>query len=371
MKILISPDKFKFTFNAKQISFLIKNILQKVNPSFEITTIPVSDGGEGFLDFIESVKTVKQINTIVKNPLFQTINSYFLFDKNNKTAYIEIAKTAGLELLSEKDRNPANTTTYGLGEQILIAKNLEAKNVIIGLGGSATNDAGVGMATALGYNFFDKKGNKIIPIGKNLIKIEKIKKAVKTEEFKHLNITAITDVDNFLFGKNGAAHIYAKQKGANNSEIIILDNGLQHFNNIILEEKKINLNKIKGAGAAGGLGAGIFYFLNGKIKNGSHYITKQANIEDYIKKSDLIITGEGKLDSQTLNGKIVYKISELAKKHNKKLIIICGYSELSINEIQKLGNPEIIPIFNKKTSIPIAKKYTEIILKEKLKAFKI
>jgi len=366
MKILISPDKFKFTFDAKQISFLIKNILHKVNPNFKITTLPISDGGEGFLDFIESVKTVKKINTEVKNPIFEAINSYFLFDEINKTAYLEIARTTGLDLLLYKNRNPCYTTTYGLGEQILIAKKLNAKNIIIGLGGSATNDAGIGMAAALGYNFLDKNDNKIIPIGKNLINIAKIEKTLKAEQFKDLNIRTITDVDNCLYGENGAAYIYAKQKGANKTEISNLDVGLQHFNNLVFEKTNINLNKIKGAGAAGGLGAGIFYFLNGKISSGSSYIIEQSNIEEYIKKTDVVITGEGKLDSQTLNGKIVYKISKLAKKYNKKLIIVCGYSEFNKNEIQKLGSPEIISIFDRKTPIHIAKKYTEKILERKL-----
>ncbi len=369
MKILICPDKFKFTYNAKQISFLIKNILQKVNTSFEIISIPISDGGEGFLDFIETIKKVEKVNTKVNSPVFEIINSYFLLDNNNKTAYIELAKTSGLELLSEYKQNPLYTTTYGLGEQILIAKDYGAKNIIIGLGGSATNDAGIGMATALGYKFFDKKGQKIVPVGKNLMKIAKIENSDIKKEFENINIRGVTDVDNFLYGENGAAQIYAKQKGANNNEIELLDIGLQYFNSLVLKKDKINLNKIKGAGAAGGLGAGISYFLNGRLSSGSDYVLKYSNIEEYMKNSDLVITGEGKLDSQTLNGKIVYKISELAKKHNKKLIIICGYSELNKNQIERLGNPQIISIFDKKTPIFEAKKYSAQILEKKLEFF--
>ncbi len=376
MKILISMDKFKYTFDAKKISNLIKYILQNINYTFKIKSIPLSDGGEGFLDVIElansnelSINKIVRVNNKVNNALFKVIDSYFLFSKTNKTAYIELAKTCGLELISQKKRNPLITSTYGVGEQILLTKKYGAEKIIIGIGGSATNDAGIGMATALNYKFFDKTGCELNPIGENLINITTIENSGLKHEFDKIKIYTLADVENCLYGKNGAAYVYAKQKGANNQEIKYLDQGLKNFNNIILNKSGVNLNKIKGTGAAGGIGAGLKYFLNSKICSGSNFIFDLIKIEEQIKKADLIITGEGKLDNQTMNGKLIFKLSELIKKYDKKFIIICGYSELEKQQIEKLGNPKIISLFDNKVSIAYAKKNSASVLEKKLLEF--
>lgn len=352
MKILIIPDKFKSTFTSTEIALLIKKNLLKKKVD-DIITIPISDGGQGFLDCIEIVYSTKKVSVISVNPLFQEINSYFLINEN--IAYIESAKTCGVDLLKQNEQNPMYTSSYGLGIQIKSALKAGVDKIIIGLGGSATNDAGIGMAAAFGFKFIDSNKNELLPIGENLSKIVQIVEPKDVNRYKNVEFIGMTDVNHRLFGINGAAYSFAKQKGAKETEVVTLDKGLRHFYNVAEKKDFLRLKNQKHYGAAGGLGFGLKYFLNAKLLSGSDFLLKIMNIDKFIKDSDLIITGEGKLDEESFKGKIVGEIAKLAKKYDKKCLIIAGFVE----QIQNSKNIYIKSLFEQKVSLTIAKNETE------------
>ncbi len=349
-RFLIVSDKFKYTFSSEQIGYLIAQKLQKSN-NFAIKVLSVSDGGEGFITAIKQIVNLKFFRHTAYNPLLDPTQTFFAF--SGDTAYIESAQTCGIELIPADKRNPMNTTSFGLGEQIKAAINNGAKKIYIGLGGSATNDAGIGMATALGWQFLDKYNRSVIPIGQNLQKVKKIipPKFNKTYSVK---IYAATDVDIFMTDKNGAAYTFAKQKGADYKEVKLLNQGLKNILNIATKTLKLYPKNIAGDGAAGGLGFGLRVFCNAQIISGSDYILNLLKINELIKNYDIIITGEGKFDAQSLNGKITGKICNFAQKHGKKAIVIAGISEFTA-----APNCKIYPLFAENVDIQTAKALTE------------
>lgn len=351
MKVLVIPDKFKFTFSSQEIANFIKQTLLTLGHKVE--TIAVSDGGEGFLQSIENNIATKKIYHKSLNANFEQIETLFLL--KDDTAFLEYSKTCGLTLLEKQKQNPMNTSSYGFGLQLKEVLKNNVKKIVIGIGGSATNDAGTGMANALGVKFFDSQNQELKPVGKNLVKINKIEFNNIHKKFENIEVIVASDVKNPLFGKNGAAYSFAAQKGANPQEIEILDKGLQNFAKVMHKTISFPFENMQGAGAAGGLGAGLICFLNAKIISGANFILDLYKIEDKIKNADLIITGEGKFDKQSLNGKITGEIIKLAHKHNKKSILIAGTSSKSIN----YKNCKIITLFDKPVSLNYAKTETE------------
>lgn len=360
MNILIIPDKFKFTFSSENICKIVKNSLQRYKNA-NITQISISDGGEGFLNAIKNSTNLKRISHLSSNPLGSKIKTHFLL-KNN-IAFLEYAKTGGLNLINPNKRNPMYTNSYGLGQQISKAISLGAKKIIIGIGGSASNDGGIGMASALGFKFLDCLGNEIIPTGANLINIDNIIFPDNYHKLLNIEFIAATDVENFLFGENGAAYCFAEQKGASSNEIEILNSGLINLSKLVSKCFNKPFINTKGDGAAGGLAYGMRCFLNGKIISGSEFIFGLYDIEEKIKRADLIITGEGKLDIQSFNGKLVGNIYKLTTKYSKRLIIISGISE--IKEAPK--NAEIYPVFENPVEIKTAKRQTPKRIKKIIK----
>ncbi len=362
MKILVISDKFKFTFSSVEINQLITKALQELNFQ-NIEQLPVSDGGEGFLDAIEFTnKNTKRIYHKSVNAVFEPIETYFLLDKN--TAYIECAKTCGLSQLSENKRNPLWTSTFGLGLQIKEAIKHGAGKIIIGLGGSATNDAGIGLMNALGVRFFDKQGKELKPIGSNLIKIYKIDISNTFNKTNKTEFYCATDVTNLLYGKNGSAYVYAKQKGASEKDVELLDKGLRNFAKVVSKYSKKPLDSKEGLGSAGGIPASLFAFFDAKIISGADLLFKLYNLEKRISENDLIITGEGKFDNQSLQGKIVGKILDITKKYNKKNLVICGCTDFKTDT-----NFMIIPLFDCNVDLKTAKTETFNTLKSKLKQY--
>ncbi len=349
MNILIISDKFKFTFSSREIGNVIANVL-KIKGIKNINVLPISDGGEGFIDVISSIYDVKFVSTDIYDALLRKkISNLAIFDD---TAYIESAKTIGLQLLSSKERNPFYTSSYGLGEQIKEAIRIGARKIVVGLGGSATNDGGIGMASALGYIFYDKQGNELLPIGENLIKIYKVE---KSKILPKVEITGACDVNNPLLGLNGASFSFAEQKGANREQILILEEGLKNLKEVLIRQKIYSGNVDEYEGSAGGLGFGIKAFLNGKLVSGSDYVFNLLRVEKQIKNADFIITGEGKLDEQTFNGKIVGEIINIVKKYKKSCLVIAGYSELN----KPINGAKIISLFDNKIDIETAKRETK------------
>jgi glycerate kinase len=246
-------------------------------------------------------------------------------------------------------------TTYGTGQLIKAAVEKNVQEIIIGIGGSATNDGGIGMAEALGFKFMDKQGRLIKPIGENLINIHCIDSNNKID-LKHIRIQVACDVKNYLCGANGAANVYGPQKGALPEDVQQLETGMLHYAGIVKRDLGIDLLQIEGGGAAGGLGAGCVCFLNARLISGIKMMMQISKAEHFIKNADIVITGEGRLDRQTLQGKVVAGVSTLARKFNKEVIAMCGSKEITSTEIEKLGLSAVIAIADNVTDIEVSMK---------------
>ena len=321
MKVVIAPDKFKGSLSAVEACQAIEKGIKRVDPSIEVVKVPLADGGEGTLDVIESFLSPIRIEVEVIDPLSRPIKAHYLKSKN--TAYIEMAQASGLQLLDQADRDPRYTTTYGTGQLIKDALDRGVSEVYLMIGGSATNDAGIGMAQALGYSLKDKSGAELMPVGDSLAKIEKIESPLGDVPWVSCQFVVLTDVQNPLFGKNGAAYVYGTQKGASQDVIRGLDEGLRALANQINN----GLHSKNGAGAAGGLGYGAMSFLNAELRSGIDVIMELTSFKDTIHGADLIISGEGKFDSQTLAGKVISGVSRLGNQHNIPIGILCGIIE--------------------------------------------
>jgi glycerate kinase len=343
MKILIAPDSFKGSLRAKKVAEAISKGILKRNPEIDIEKIPLADGGEGTLEAILCADPL-HYHVIVENysePLSNKVNAFFLYNSLEKTAWIEMAQTAGLELLKPELRNPMIASTKGVGQQIKHAIEIGVKKIILFVGGSATNDAGIGMASELGWVFKDALGEVLEPVANN---IEKIKSILPPNNnlIDGVEVQIATDVTNPFFGINGASKVFGKQKGASINDIELLDQGLKNFATIFEADFGIDLQNIPGSGAAGGLAGGGIVFLSGKIVSGTDQIFKMCSFEEKIKISDLVITGEGKIDHQTFEGKLVSAVLNLCDKYNKKVILVAGKIDL---DFSKFNKPDIIQIY--------------------------
>lgn len=350
MNILVAPDKFKHSLSSFEACEAVTNGLLKASKDFIIRTLPLADGGDGLSEVIEHYISANKHAVVVSDPLFRPVNSQLLVSEDGETAFIEMAKASGLLLLKPEEYRCMNTTSLGTGELVREAIRLKVKEVIIGIGGSATNDGGMGMAVALGYRFLDRSGAELKPVGENLVKVAAIDNS-QLIELKDIRFTVACDVKNPLTGNNGATMVYAKQKGASPTEISQLEEGMQHFSDVLKSYTGKDIAQIEGAGAAGGLGAGCMAFLNADVSSGIALVLKLSNAEDLIRNADIVITGEGKIDEQSLNGKAISGIAELCRKYNKPLIAFCGTLALNHQQLNTLGvqqaysiNSDAVPI---------------------------
>ena len=324
MKILIATDKFKDSLTAKEVCEGLKIGILRTFPTVEIEILPLADGGEGTLETLQSVWGGQFISCKVHDPLSRKIEANYLWIEEKQTAIIEMARASGIELLKQSERNCLITSTYGTGELIKDALEKGAKEIILTVGGSATNDAGTGMASALGYEFVDGNGKKIEPIGKNLINIFKIiPKNIHSRLFQTKFIVA-TDVSNPFYGKEGAAYVFSPQKGADNQAVECLDVGLQNINQLIRKDFKVDLQTVAGSGAGGGIGGGAIAFLNAEIKSAAQWILEINQVENKLKSANILITGEGKIDSQTWQGKLISQLVVQAQITQTPVILVCG-----------------------------------------------
>ncbi|AUP79884.1 glycerate kinase [Flavivirga eckloniae] len=337
MKIILAPDKFKGSLTGIQFCNAVEEGIKDIIPSAEIVKLPLADGGDGTTAILEYHLKGKRISVTVHDPLFRPIRATYLFMESVKTAFIEMAEASGLTLLKPEEQNCFYTTSLGTGELILDAINKGAKTIVLGIGGSATNDCGIGMATALGYKFEDENGKTLSPIGKHLSQVKNINRTHVISSLKEVDFKVACDVINPLFGLNGAAYVYGSQKGASKEEIALLDKGLQHMSKLFLEIFNLNVQEIKGAGAAGGMGAGTKVFLNAELQSGISLVKDLINFEEKIKEADWIITGEGQLDSQTFSGKTIQGIIKSAKKESIPVAVLCGRSSLLKGETENFG----------------------------------
>lgn len=333
MNILVAMDSLKGSLSSFEANKAIAEGFSAVSSDYNVVSVPIADGGEGTVEALVHATNGQFIKKVVTGPLGQPVNAQFGILGDKTTAVIEIAEACGLPLLSVEERNPLYTTSFGVGELILEAVEQGCHDIIIGLGGSATNDAGVGMLQALGYQFFNQEDALVGLGGVELKNIARIDLSAVPKRVKDLKFRVACDVNNPLYGLNGAAYIYGPQKGATPEIVKELDEGLKNFAVVVLEQVGKDLQQISGAGAAGGLGAAFAGFLQAELESGVQLILDYAELEEKLQGVNLTITGEGKLDGQTSMGKAPAGIALLSKRHGIPVIALAG----DITE----GNPSL------------------------------
>ncbi|MFZ2537951.1 MAG: glycerate kinase [Oscillospiraceae bacterium] len=342
-KILLIPDSFKGTMSSGEICNIMKNSIKKTYPLAQVISIPVADGGEGSVEaFLCAVGGEKKTVT-VKGPFFEDMESFYGIIDNGKTAVIEMAACAGLPLVGD-DKDPTKTTTYGVGQLITSAIENGCKKIIMGLGGSATNDAGAGAAAALGVKFTNANGEEFIPVGGTLIEIAHIDISNMDKALQSVEFVTMCDIDNPLYGKTGAAYIFAPQKGANEEVVVELDDGLRHISEIIKTDLDLDVSQLNGAGAAGGMGGGMVAFFNSQLQMGIETVLDTVNFDSLVEGADMVFSGEGKIDSQSIRGKVVIGVARRTKNANVPLVAIVGDIGDDIEEAYEKGVSAIFSI---------------------------
>jgi glycerate kinase len=323
MKIVVAPDSYKGSLPAKEVGITIKKAFALEMPGAEVEVIPMADGGEGTLDALLYATNGEKVEATATGPLGEQVETCFGILGDGKTAVIEMAQVAGLPMVPSEKRNPLLTTTFGVGELIAAAIDKGIRSFIIGLGGSATNDGGLGMLQALGAAFLDEQGKGVKPIGESLQKISSVDFTNLKPELKACRFRIASDVENALCGENGASFVFGPQKGATAAQVQQLDEGLKQYASLVEDHLKVKLQDIPGAGAAGGLGFG-FLALGAEIIPGAQVVAEATGLEKHIKEADWVITGEGQSDFQTLYGKAPFFVAGLAKKHGVSAILLSG-----------------------------------------------
>ena len=319
LKILVAPDKFKGSLSATAVASAISQGIRREWPDAIITAKPIADGGEGFCEALSRrITSVRVFDALGR----EVVADYGWLD--DYTAVIEMSAASGLWRITPTERDPLRSSTFGTGEMIRDALDRGARDILVGLGGSATNDGGAGMAAALGYQFLDSAGEPIEPIPANLCRLAAIK---RPSRHSFPRIIAACDVNNPLLGERGATRIYGPQKGASEAELETLERALEHLADIVARDLDCDFRDIPGAGAAGGMGFGLMSFCGAEIRSGFDLIAEFVKLEEAVMASDFVITGEGKIDSQTLQGKGPAGVAALARKHGKPAIAFAGVHE--------------------------------------------
>ncbi len=342
-KIIIASDSFKGSVTSMEVANAAEKAIKKIFKDCIIVKTAVSDGGEGTVDALVSALNGKKISCTVNGPLMEPVNAIYGILGDGRTAVIEMATASGLTLLPENQRNPLLTTTFGTGELIKNALEQNCQNFLIGIGGSATNDAGTGMLQALGFKFLDSGGRELFGCGNNLSKIDSIDRSSIIPQLKNANFTIACDVKNPFIGPNGAAYTFAKQKGADKEMILKLEEGMKFFADFIYNKEGKSIKDVPGSGAAGGLGGGFISYLNAELKPGVEMVLDIINFNKLIENADLVITGEGKLDKQTGMGKAPGGVLNAARKKNIPVIALGGCIE-DMETLNDMGFLAVLPI---------------------------
>lgn len=353
MKILIAADKFKGSLSATEVCDAIADGIHAADHSIQVIRVPMADGGEGTSGILTRLSHGTSISVRVRDPLGRPIQTTIGISGDGRDAFVEMASASGLMLLSNHERNPAHTSTVGTGDLILAALDSGAKRIVLGIGGSATNDVGIGMAHALGFRFLDGNGRVVPPCGASLERINSIDRSGVDKRLLSTQFIVLCDVTNVLHGPSGASHVFAPQKGASMKEVELLEHGVVAFSSLVRREFDVDLN-FAGSGAAGGLGAGARFFLNASLVSGVDFIMKFSGLDELVREADLIITGEGKVDQQSVSGKVVDGVSKLCHSHNKLLWLVTGNNELSAGELRKLRVAHCISLVDTGASVEYA-----------------
>ena len=369
MNVLIIPDSFKGSLSATEVSKEINKTVKKIIPTSIVKELPFSDGGEGALDFLKKNKKGKLIQSQTFDPLGRKIIApFFLFD-DKKTAWVELSQASGINLLKKSELNPIKTSTFGTGILIKKALDMGCEKIYLGIGGSSTHDLGSGIFVAIGGKLLDKNKNEIPLGGGALKKCAEINIESLHHKINKAQIIIASDVNNPLTGENGAAKIYSKQKGASEKQIIELEKNSIYFSSLIQKFNSKEISSIKGGGAAGGTGSGLYGLINSKINNGFDILKRISGLEKIIRESNLVITGEGHFDNQSLNGKLPIRIAEITSKYKIPTIILTGKKSVDEKKLKNLDlkvysiNPNKISFEKafKQTRKNISVKITEIL----------
>ncbi len=342
-KIVIAPDSFKGTMSSIDVCRIVENAIKEIFPDAETVKVPIADGGEGTVDAFLTAVGGARITKTVKGPLFEETQAFYGILPDGTTAVIEMAAASGLPLAGER-KNPLLTTTYGTGELIADALSHGCSRIIIGLGGSATTDGGIGMAAALGVRFLDASGNEIPLTGGGLGSLASIDVSGKNPQLSKCEILAACDVDNPLYGPSGAAPVFGPQKGADPGMVKVLDNNLRRLSDLMIRDLGCDIKDLPGAGAAGGLGAGLVAFAGATLAPGIRIVLDTVHFDALIAGADLIITGEGRIDGQSLRGKVPVGIAERTQLQGIPLIALVGDVGGGIEQVYARGITAVFSI---------------------------
>lgn len=347
MKLVIAPDSFKESISAKNAALAIQKGIKEVLPDADCLIIPMADGGEGTVEALIDGSKGTLIPCTVHGPLMEPVSAFWGLMGDGKTAVIEMAAASGLALVPKEKRDPRITTTFGTGELILAALKQGCTRIIMGIGGSATNDGGAGMLQALGYSFLDEQGKELPPGGAALARLHTLEDKQRHPLLEGVQFQVACDVNNPLCGPSGASAVYGPQKGANESMVQVLDEALFCFSKKIEEKFGRSILNVPGAGAAGGLGGGLLAFLQAKLDKGVDIVIQTTGLESSVAGADLVITGEGKMDAQTRHGKTPYGVAQIAKKHGVACIGVCGMLGEGAECLYPLGFDALFSIADK------------------------
>lgn len=354
MKIVIAPDSFKESLSAMQVAEAIEQGFSEIFPQAEYIKLPMADGGEGTVESMVAATGGERVHVNVTGPLGQPVNGFFGWMGDGETAVIEMAAASGLHLVAHEQRNPLITTSFGTGELILAALNHGARKIILGIGGSATNDGGAGMMQALGAHFHDIEGKELHVGGAALAQLASVDLSQLDARLAQTDILVACDVDNPLCGAKGASAVFGPQKGATPERVKQLDAALQHYGEKIeLATGKSVLN-VAGAGAAGGMGAALFGLLNARLQPGIEIVTEALKLADAVQGADLVITGEGRIDSQTIHGKTPVGVARVAKRYDIPVIAIAGGMTPDYSVVHQHGLDAVFSVLNRIQTLPEA-----------------
>lgn len=361
MKIVVAPDKFKGSLSSMEACNAVKCGVLKVFPGAEIVMLPMADGGDGFAEVLQYYLHTQTVDCNAADPLMRQITATYQYNCSSKIAIIALSAASGLVLLKNEERNPLLTSTYGSGLMIRHAIEQGADKIILGLGGSATNDAAMGILSALGFQLLDENGDTVEAVGGNLKQISRI---ILPGKIPAVNFEIACDVENVLFGKEGAAFVYGAQKGASEKDMILLDEGLQNIAEVLKTQTGRSIADVKGAGAAGGVAAGLMAYFDCKIISGAAMVIEASSIADEVEGAALVITGEGMLDQQSIYGKVVQHIAMLGKQAHVPVIALCGSAALTDDEITAAGLRAVYTLMDKSRSIQYAIDNAAVLLSE-------
>ncbi|WP_339062859.1 glycerate kinase [Tepidibacillus marianensis] len=351
MKIVIAPDSFKESLTALEVADAVERGFKVVFPEAEYIKVPMADGGEGTVQSLVDATNGKIINKMVIGPLGNTVDAFFGILGNGKTAVIEMAAASGIHLVPREKRNPLITTTWGTGQLILSALDYGVDHIIIGIGGSATNDGGAGLAQSLGARLLNQEGEEIGYGGGSLNQLVNVDVSNMDFRLRNVKIEVACDVNNPLVGPTGASAIYGPQKGATPEMVQFLDQNLTHYADIIYKSLNKDVRNIPGSGAAGGLGAGLLAFLSAELRRGVEIVISATHLDEVLKNATLVITGEGKIDSQTINGKTPIGVAKTAKKYGVPVIGITGNVAKDSSIVHEYGIDALFSIVPRVTTL--------------------